>query len=497
MEHTPIENSPKRAGSVRRALFWASLGQAAFFALQFLSSVVLARLLDPREMGVFAIGAATVGLVSALQALGLNNLLIRAERIDQPLLSTVFTVNLILSFLVSLAVIGLGLFSAFLFDEPGTIQVMLWLSVTPLLTALGLLPSSLIQRENNFRALSLLKIFSTLMGTALTIALALFGSSYMSLAYGWLLTCAANCFGAWILAPHHVHLRLGVRRWREVLKFGSGMIVVNGVTQAQRQVLNLILGRFQGLEAVGLYTRANSLSSLLIENTQTVAMRVFLVDFAEAARNGLDLRSRYLKVIELMTATLWPVFAGLAVLSAPAVKLLYGPTWHALALPLSLLCVSGLFWIAVAMAWELFVVANETTRQAVLETQRSAVGTILFTIGCQFNLVIAVASRIAETFYSVFLYRPHIARITGCTSRDFFSVYLRSAGLTIAAICPAAILMQRYDWSADTPLMLVAGSMAAGIALWLLCLFVMKHPLLLQFVSLIKRPSTRLNESAL
>lgn len=485
------ETEPQR-GSVRNALMWASIGQGVFFVSQFANSILLAHLLSPREMGVFAVGAATVALVSALQSLGLNNYLIRAERLDKSELSTVFTVNLVLSLLVAVGIVALGVLSEHLFKEPGTVKVMLWMATTPVLAAIGLVPSSLMQRENNFRMLSMLKIASTLIGNILTAVLALVGFSFMSLAYGWVTTCAVTAFGACVLAPQHVHLRIGVRDWRKVSAFGMSMILVNGVTQAQRQILNLVLGKFQGLEAVGLFSRANNLFSLLSENTQTVAMRVFLVDFADASRRGLDLRDRYRRVIELMTALLWPVFAGLAVLSAPCIRLLYGPMWEMLAIPLSLLCISGLLWISIAMAWELFVVANETGKQARIEINRATFGSVLFVIGCQFSLNVAVATRIAEGVYSIFLYRPHIVRITGCTSKDLGPVFLRSGVLTLLAVAPATAVMTTYRWSAKVPLMVVAASISVGVLLWLAALVVQHHPLLDQFKAIVqKRRSAR------
>jgi O-antigen/teichoic acid export membrane protein len=464
--------------SIRKSLFWSGLGQGGFFVLQFGSSVILARLLSPREMGVFAIAAATTGLISVVQALGLNNYVVRAEKLDRPILATIFTVNLILSVALSAAIVVLGLLTSRWFNDPMVNRVMLWLAVTPLVGALGIMPTSLLQREGNFRALSLLRIMATLGGTGLTIGTAWLGYSSMSLAWGWVLTCTVNALGACALAPRHLHVRLGLSEWRHVTGFGMTMIVINGLTQVQRQVLSIAMGRIQGLAPLGLFTRGGSLFNILSENIQTAAVRVFLVDFAQAARRGDPLGERYCRVIDFMTALLWPLFAGLAVLAGPCVRILYGGKWDGVAVPLALLCLSGMLWVAVAMAWELFVIADQTRKQAKLEVIRTVFGSALFLGGCYISLNAAVATRIVESLFAVLLYGPSIRQITGVTWREIVPIYGRSAILAVTAVIPATMLMMAWHWSPAAPILLVFASVAAGVGLFILVAFLMKHPII-------------------
>lgn len=477
------------AGSLRKSLFWASFGQVGFFVAQFASSIVLARLLSPREMGVFAIGVATVGLVSIFQALGLNNYLISAEKVERPLVSTVFTINFVLSLILGVAIVGLGFFSGQLFEEPGTVDVMLWLASTPIINAIGMVPASLMQREGDFRSLSMLRIGSTVIGTALTVVLAFMGFSYMSLAYGWVLTCAVNSFGACAVAPRHVHLRLGIEQWRKVTAFGSQMILINGTTQFQRQALNLTLGHILGLSALGLFQRANSLFSLLYDNIQTIAARVFIVDFAEAARRGEGLQDRYRQVADFTSALLWPIFAGLAVVAAPLVHFLYGEQWDSVALPLSLLCFTGILWVAVSLAWELFVIAGETGLQAKLEIVRAVFGVVIFAIGCTISLNAAAATRIIESVLVIFLYMPHILRITGAKLTALIPIYVRNVLLTLVAVAPAIALMAWYDWSARTPILLVIASAIVGGGAYAAAILLTGHPIANEVRRLLKRRS--------
>jgi O-antigen/teichoic acid export membrane protein len=74
--------------SVRRGLAWMGLSQGGFFILQFGGSVILARLLSPYEMGVFVVGAAITGVLSAIQAFGLAGFIVREQDLSPELLAS-------------------------------------------------------------------------------------------------------------------------------------------------------------------------------------------------------------------------------------------------------------------------------------------------------------------------------------------------------------------------------------------------------------------------
>jgi len=139
------------------------------------------------------------------------------------------------------------------------------------------------------------------------------------------------------------------------------------------------------------------------------------------------------------------------------------------------------------MAWELFVVAKETSKQARFEIIRATVGVALFVTGALFSLTGAMLGRVAEGMFAVFLYLPHIKRMTGSHDGDFLPIYRRSAVVTIAAICPPLLLMMWHGWDARTPFVQVAMSVVAGGLLWALALLYYRHPIITELRGLAAR----------
>lgn len=94
--------------AVKGSIAWMATAQASSFALQFASSVVLARLLTPREMGVFAVALAIVGALSIVQAFGLQSMIVREPDLTERVAVSAFTGNAIISVFLSILLAGVA-----------------------------------------------------------------------------------------------------------------------------------------------------------------------------------------------------------------------------------------------------------------------------------------------------------------------------------------------------------------------------------------------------
>jgi hypothetical protein len=139
------------------------------------------------------------------------------------------------------------------------------------------------------------------------------------------------------------------------------------------------------------------------------------------------------------------------------------------------------------MTWEIFVVSDATAAQARLEVVRTGVGTTLFVAGACVSLPWAATARVAEAVLSLFLYRPHLERMTETSLADMLPIYSRSALLTALAVAPAgAMMLARGAAAGRTGLVEMGEAVAAGILLWAVGLLLMRHPLYREVTALIK-----------
>lgn len=463
--------------SVRRSLAWAFSGQFVAFAVQFLGLIVISRLLSPREIGVYAIAMAALGIAQVFTTFGIASFLVRESELPQSTVDTAFTVNAVLVCCLTCILTGVSFAAGPLLGAPQAGSVLRVVAISNLLAIVNFRPAALLQREMQFKQLSMINVANVSTQTLATIGFALIGSSYMSSAYASLISGATVTVLTQILGHRHIRLRFSLAGWRPITKFGLQMLSVSGIAMLTGKLSDLLLGRILGVTALGLYGRASGLSAIIFDNLYGTATRVVFVQLSKDYREGGDWRQTYVRSFSMITAVMWPCLIGIAVLSRPIIYILYGERWLPAALPLSALMVAQFIGVAFGMNWELFVLRGETGRQARYEVARLVFGVPIFAIGCLVNLLSAALAKIVDALIGLILYYPHVRRLAQIDAFVVPVIYRDGAILTLVSVVPAMLAMAFYGWSPETPPVVLVIAIVSGVALWFGALMLMRHPL--------------------
>lgn len=462
--------------SIKKSLAWMGIAQAAAFVIQFASSVVLAHYLSPRDMGIFGIGLATVAVLALIQNFGLQPLIVREEVLTPAIRATAFTVNAIIILLQSAATVLLAFAGASFLGDAGVKNVLLVLSISPLFGIFSFLPGAELERHARFKATALITFLTNLLGGAAMIAFAVMGLGYMSLAYANVISSAVLAIAFIAIGREFFSCRLGLAQWKHISSFGFQMFAYSGIVNLSQRICEILLGRISGLESLGLYNRASGINNMLWGNVHYLASRIVLVDFAMLHRARTPLKARYIQSVAMITGTLWPAFAGLAVLAAPFITIVYGARWSAAVIPLAYLSIASIIRVSMTTSWELFTVTGNTSAQTRIELVRTLISVPLFVGACFISLNAVAFTRIIDALIAFVLYRPHLDAMTNTSLKDMRWVYVQGILVTIAAIVPALVLTAELpQLSMQVPYVIAAISL--GILLWACALFVIKHPL--------------------
>lgn len=463
--------------SLKTSLAWMGWAQAVAVALQFTTSIILAHYLTPYDTGIYGLALATVGVLSLVQSLGLQSMMVREEEITPTISATAFTVNAAISILLSMLIVGASFLGGRALHEEGVQRVLLVLAATPLFGILSFLPSAMLEREGNFRSLAVIGTVSSLSSATATITLAIAGFSYMSVAWAQWVGILVSVATANLLGRRHVSYHIGFAAWRRVASFGFQMVAVTGITQISQRISEICLARLLSLGALGLFNRANGINAIVWNNVHMIAGRVLFVDFAQLHRSGESLRTRYIQVVAMITALLWPAFAGLAIMGKPFIYYIYGPKWIGSYGALVFITLASIGLVASTMTWEIFAATGNLRIQTRIEVVRSLASLATFIAGCFISLEAAAASRVLDAALAFLLYRPHLNRMTQTSLRDFAPIYGQSILLTLAAIAPAFAIMALHGFRPDPPILELVLATATGMSLWTAALALTGHPL--------------------
>jgi O-antigen/teichoic acid export membrane protein len=305
------------------------LAQIANFAIRLVSLVILARLLSPKDFGLVGMVTAFTGVLILLRDFGLSAAAIHRPHITEEQLSTLFWINLFVGILLGLLTLAMSPAIAIFYHEPRLVKVSAVLALAFVFNAAGLQHGVILQREMRFTALAVISTIGLLLGTAIAIVGAKVGYGYWALVAMAITVPAASTVGFWIATrwiPGRPRRGVGMR---SMMQFG-GTITVNTVLLYMANNLDkVLLGRFWGEEALGLYGRAFQLVNIPTDNLNSAAGEVAFAALSRVQNDPPRFRNYFLKGYSLVLALTMPITICCGLFAEDMIRVLLGPKWMA------------------------------------------------------------------------------------------------------------------------------------------------------------------------
>jgi len=338
---------------LRRSLvinFFSSSG-AAF--LQFIVSVLLARILSPSEIGVYSMTVVFVNFAHVFRDFGVTSYLQREKDLTpekiRSAIGVVFSTSWLIAVMLFLASGWIGRW----FNEPEIIPVMRVLSIGFLLIPFGSITNALLTREFAAEKQALVNAVGTISFCVSCLTFGLLGYGSMSLAYANLINIIACALISIPLRPKGVPWLPAFHHWRSVAHFGAGSLLSNCAVALNNAIPDILLGKLGSARHVGLLSRANSTVTIFTYVAGSTVSYGAVTYLSQAFHRGEPLAPVMSRATALLTGVGWTALALTAVLGQDIVLALYGPKWLECVpaiLPLSLAAAIAMMFHYVPMA---------------------------------------------------------------------------------------------------------------------------------------------------
>ncbi len=448
-------------------------GQAANFILRMGSLMVLGRLLSPKEFGLVGMVTAIVGVLNLFKDFGLSTATIQRTSVTEQQTSTLFWINIAVGTILGLLSLAIAPAVAAFYHEPRLAGVTAVLGAGFLFNAAGVQHSALLQRQMRFTATAAIDIFSLTISIAVGIGMALKGFGYWSLV-GMTVTSPLICtICVWLATrwvPGMPRRRVGIR---SMMRFG-GTITLNGlVVYVAYNLEKVLLGRFWGAEAIGIYGRAYQLIIIPTDNLNSAIGGVAFSALSRIKEDQARFKSYFLKGYSFIVAMTIPITLFCALFARDMIFVVLGQKWME-AVPIFRLLAPTILIFALInpMAWLLFSLGlvGRSLKIALVLAPLVIAG---YVVGLPYGPKgIALAYSTVMTLWVV----PHIAwcvRGTVISLRDIF-LAVRRPLLSSVVAATLAFGLQFFYGRLLTPLpRLVLGSAILSVTYVGMLLYVM------------------------
>ncbi len=419
--------------------------QAISIAIQLASTVILARLLSPDDYGIIAMVMAITAFAGIFRDLGLSSAAVQKKDLTRAQQSNLFWLNVAMGTVLTAIVAAASPLVAWFYGQPELTLVTIALSFTFVIGSLGTQHGARLVREMQFGRRAVAAISGSIAGLITSVTLALQDFAYWALVWGLLSAGITTTVLLFILSPFRPALFSRNAGIREMLGFGANVTLFELVNYFHRNLDNVLIGKFWGTDALGLYSRAYQLLMFPITAIRGPINAVAFPAMSRLLNQPDAYRVYYRRVTHLLAFVSMPLTAFLFVASSPIIELLLGREWLGVAPLFSLLALTAFIQPVAGLRGMVLLSSGQSGRYAQWGILNAVCVSIAFIVGVQWGSI-GVAIAYAVVNYTI-LYPSllFVFKKTPLRSSDFFIPISGPAIASIVAVFMSWAIV-RADW---------------------------------------------------
>jgi O-antigen/teichoic acid export membrane protein len=312
---------------VRSAVFWRSGSQIVAQMVMWAATIIVVRLLDPKDYGLFAMTQVVLVAFNFLNGYSYATSLIQAESLDDRRVAQVFGMLLLLNGGLALLLFTAAPFASAYYSQPlvGTmlkVQCLLF-ATTPFIA----LPSALLARRLDFRRQAYINLGGALVGGVTALSCAWLGLGVWTLVIAPIAMFFVRAVGLTIAARLLVKPVFDFRGSGDIFRFGSALLICQLFWIIQSQTDIFVAGRILDPHDLGLYSEALFLTLIFTGRFLPPLNEVAFPAYAHLVKTGESVAPAFITTARLIMLIATPLYVGLSLTAAPLIATLFGPKW--------------------------------------------------------------------------------------------------------------------------------------------------------------------------
>lgn len=342
---------------------WATLGNWGQQIFAFVTMIIVARLLNPAAFGMIAIAMLFVFLLQRMILESVSFCIIRIEKhkLTPSFMDTAFCASTLGALLLAVMLMLIAAPLARFFGEPGLSQIMLVLSIIPLLDGLGAVQSGLLRRQMQYKTLAKRTILANFLGGLLGIALAFSGAEVWALVAQQIMSSFCMMLVVWCASSWRPGLQVSRYDLMEMARFcfpmlGNSMLFV----VANRLDVFFLASLGGGSAAAGIYSVAKRIVRTVTDVFITGVMHVGLSQLSNSQDEHNKLAAIFERQMSIVPFIVFPLFLGIGLVAHYLVPLFLGDKWLSAVDVVQVLCVYGLAQTVIQISTNLLIARGQS-----------------------------------------------------------------------------------------------------------------------------------------
>lgn len=309
------------------SLFWKFAERIGAQGVNFIVSLVLARLLEPKDYGLIALITIFISISNVFVQSGFGTALIQKKGADETDFSSVFYFNILMSWILYFVMFIAAPYIADFYSEPELKLVIRVLSISLIIAGINSVQQAYVSKTMQFKRFFFSTLVGTLASAVVGIYLAYRGAGVWALVVQQLFNSTVDTLVIWFTVKWRPKLIFSFQRLKTLFSFGWKMLISSLLDTTYNELSSLIIGKKYSSEMLAYYNRGKHFPELIINNINGAIQSVLLPALAESQEQKQRVKEMVRRSIVTSSFIIFPMMVGLATTSEAVVTILLTEKW--------------------------------------------------------------------------------------------------------------------------------------------------------------------------
>lgn len=393
----------KNLSRTRISIIWSAVERFSTQLVQFVISIILARLLTPADYGIIALVNVLLIILQTINESGFAAALMQKLDRDKLDYSTTFVFNLLLG-VVLYAVLYLwgAPFLADFFKRPELTLYSRLTGLTLIINSLCIVQKARLTINLDYKTQSKATVPAAVLSGVIGIIMAYGGYGVMALVAQFVLNSLFNTIIIWLLLGWGFSIKFSLSRLKPLLSFTYKHTLAKLINSVYNEIAPVFIGKYLNATDLGLYNRAYSFQMLPSSNIVAIMARVSTPLLCEAQNNKDEMKNILKKFIVKTSFFVFPIMVCLGLTAYPLISILLTDKWIGVAPMLQIICPIGILFVINNFNNNIFTALNRPDLYLRLEVIKKIISVALMLFAIKYGIYMLLFSQLLLAVLELF-----------------------------------------------------------------------------------------------
>lgn len=373
------------AGRVIKGVSWSAVQQFSTQIIQFVVTIVLARILTPDEFGVVAASMIVLAVMQVINETGFGAALMQKLDRDETDFFSVFVLNIIMGLVLYGFIYLTAPLWALVFKSPQLESVIRYLGLNLIFASFIVVQRTKLLIKVDFKTWTKASVSAAIISGAIGIYMAHAGYGvYALVAQSLILSFLSTAF-IWLMVRWRPTVSFSFSRLKGLFQFAYKLIAARLINTIFNEVYASVIAIVFNPAQLAFFNRAKSFETLSSNNIVSIVQRVAVPVMCEKQHSEIELRNVTLTFIRNTALIITPLIILLFTLSKPLIVCLLTDKWIECAGILRIICVAGFFYNISAFNMNIYNATGRTDLALKCEIVKKIVSIAIIAIAVVFK----------------------------------------------------------------------------------------------------------------